>query len=46
MVLSFGRFVGWKYTTQKLEELYLLQYNWKGKETSITNSFGNSFVTH
>lgn len=46
MVLSFGRPVGCKYATQKLEELYLLQYTWKAKESSITNSFRKPFVTH
>lgn len=46
MVLSFGRPVGCKYATQKLEELYLLQHTWKAKESSITDSFGNPFVNH
>lgn len=47
MVLSFGRFVGWKYTTQKLEELYSLQCTFEAqKKSSIANRFGSPSFAH
>lgn len=38
MVLSFGRFVGWKYTTQKLEELYSLQCTFEAQKSQASQT--------